>query len=256
MNYEDARHILGLPHVWDLKSLNKAFRSQAKRYHPDKNKSAEANLEFDLVRRAYEYLLVHDPSAAECKQAQKKDEGEVFYKELLNQFNDAKVAKLYSACKEVVSTAKDLLHDWKSKKQGCLFEHTIKVSLSQMLNDEMYVLKHKDESFYVPLWYPSVSFELESGDMLCANIDVDLPRECSVDDNNQLSVVVDTNSYKSFDVKQFLSPRCAQYDQQFDLSLFPSGASFTLPSAGLLRVDDSSDVLNIKDRQSVTFLFK
>ena len=253
MNYEDARDILGLPDVWDLKSLNKAFRSQAKRYHPDKNKSAEANLEFDLVRRAYEYLLMKEPGTVR----QKRMRDEIFYKELFDKFNDEKVAKLYSACKEVVSTAKELLQDWKSKKEEArLFEHTIKVNLSQMLNDEMYVLKHKGEIFYVPLWYPSVYYELENGDALSINIDVDLPEGCSIDDNNHLTVQISACERNVFDVKQFLSPRCPQYEQPFDLSVFPSGASFTLSSAGLLRVDDMYDVMNTKDRQYVSFLFK
>lgn len=253
MNYEDARDILGLPDVWDLKSLNKAFRSQAKRYHPDKNKSAEANLEFDLVRRAYEYLLSKEPGNIR----QKKVLDEIFYKELFDKFNDEKVAKLYSACKEVVSTAKDLLQDWHARKgKTTLFEHTIKVNLSQMLNDEMYVLKHKDELFYVPLWYPSVYFELENGDALSISIDVELPEGCSIDDNNNLTVGIPNCQRSQFDIKQYLSPRCEQFNQHFDLSIFPSGASFTLPSAGLLRVDDFYDAMNIKDRQSVTFLFK
>lgn len=253
MNYEDARDILGLPDVWDLKSLNKAFRSQAKRYHPDKNKSEEANLEFDLVRRAYEYLLSKETGNIR----QKKVLDEIFYKELFDKFNNEKVAKLYSACKEVVSTAKDLLQDWHAKKEKtCLFEHTIKVNLSQMLNDEMYVLKHKDELFYVPLWYPSVYFELDNGDCLSISIDVELPEGSYIDDNNNLTVEIPACVRSQFDIKQYLSPRCQQFNQQFDLNIFPSGASLTLPSAGLLRVDDFYNTMNIKNRQSVTLLFK
>lgn len=251
MNYEDARDILGLPDVWDLKSLNKAFRSQAKRYHPDKNKSSEANLEFDLVKRAYDYLLGNE--AANLKQ--KGGLGAKDYKEMFDQFSNEKVAKLYSACKEVVSTAKDLLQEWREKNKGSIIEYTIKVSLSQMLNDEMYLLKHINETFYVPLWYPNVYFELENGDMLSINIEVDLPSVCSIDDNNNLTVTV-PKVRDGFDVKQFLSPRCPQYNLQIDLSMFPCGASYTLPSVGLLRIDNCYDVMNIKDRQSVTFLFQ
>jgi len=253
MNYEDARDILGLPDVWDIKSLNKAFRLQARRFHPDKNKSSEANLEFDIVKRAYDYLLDH--KAGSPRDNSLLDDNN--YKELFDQFNNEKVAKLYSACKEVVSTAKDLLQEWKAKNKGHLFEHTIKVSLSQMLNDEMYVLKHKDETYYVPLWYPSVYFDLEDGDALSISIDVDLPDGCSIDDNNKLIIAVSPDYNKEgFDVQQFLSPRSPQYNQKFCLSMFSSGASFTLPSAGLLRVGDIYDEINIKDRQSVTFFFK
>ena len=251
MNYEDAREILGLPDVWDLKSLNKAFRSQAIRYHPDKNKSAEANLEFDLVRRAYEYLLKKEP----CGNRQKRVLDEIFYKELFDKFNDEKVAKLYSACKEVVSTAKDLLQEWKATKKS-EFEYTIKVNLSQMLNDEIYVLKHKEELYYVPLWYPNVYFELDNGDVLNINMDVHVPEKCSIDDNNLLTVEVPCYKRDAFDIKQFLSPRCQQYNQDFDLSKFPSGTSITLHSAGLLRVDSFYEVMNIKERQSVTFTFQ
>jgi Ca2+-dependent lipid-binding protein len=49
--------ILGLPDNASDEEIRKAFRKKAKQYHPDVNKSPDANARFILIKKAYEILI-------------------------------------------------------------------------------------------------------------------------------------------------------------------------------------------------------
>ena len=54
---KDYLSILGLSHDFDDKELKKAFRREARRWHPDLNKNdLNAEERFKLINEAYEYL--------------------------------------------------------------------------------------------------------------------------------------------------------------------------------------------------------
>jgi DnaJ-class molecular chaperone len=58
---KDYLSILGLPHDFDDKELKKAFRREARKWHPDLNKNdINAEERFKLINEAYEYL--RDPN--------------------------------------------------------------------------------------------------------------------------------------------------------------------------------------------------
>jgi len=58
---KDYLSILGLSHDFDDKELKKAFRREARRWHPDLNKNdLNAEERFKLINEAYEYL--RDPN--------------------------------------------------------------------------------------------------------------------------------------------------------------------------------------------------
>ncbi len=58
---KDFLSILGLSHDYDEKELKKAFRREARKWHPDLNKNdLNAEERFKLINEAYEYLS--DPS--------------------------------------------------------------------------------------------------------------------------------------------------------------------------------------------------
>ena len=59
---KDYLSILGLPPDFDDKELKKAFRREARKWHPDLNKNdINAEERFKLINEAYEYL--RDPNA-------------------------------------------------------------------------------------------------------------------------------------------------------------------------------------------------
>ena len=54
---KDYLSILGLPHDFDNRELKKAFRREARKWHPDLNKNdLNAEERFKLINQAYEYL--------------------------------------------------------------------------------------------------------------------------------------------------------------------------------------------------------
>ena len=54
---KDFLSILGLTHDYDGKELKKAFRREARKWHPDLNKNdLNAEERFKLINEAYEYL--------------------------------------------------------------------------------------------------------------------------------------------------------------------------------------------------------
>ena len=58
---KDYLSILGLSHDFDHKELKKAFRREARKWHPDLNKNdLNAEERFKLINEAYEYL--RDPN--------------------------------------------------------------------------------------------------------------------------------------------------------------------------------------------------
>ena len=55
---KDYLSILGLSHDFDNKELKKAFRREARKWHPDLNKNdRNAEEQFKLVSEAYEFLM-------------------------------------------------------------------------------------------------------------------------------------------------------------------------------------------------------
>lgn len=55
--------ILGIDETATADEVKKAFRRLAKKYHPDQNDAADAELKFIIIRDAYEKIVKHlDPS--------------------------------------------------------------------------------------------------------------------------------------------------------------------------------------------------
>ena len=57
---KDYLSILGLSHDFDGKELKRAFRREARKWHPDLNKNdLNAEERFKLINEAYELSLIH-----------------------------------------------------------------------------------------------------------------------------------------------------------------------------------------------------
>lgn len=244
MNYNDARFILGLPQVWDRRELRNAYKSKALLYHPDKNPSKEANFEFDLVRRAYLYL-----QDKECLTTNESKKDILSMMSSFNLLDEAKVSRLFDACKEVINVTKDLMSEWRELKKGSSVEKTIRTNLKQMLNDEMYVMNFNSERLYVPLWYPHVHFELSNDTILSVTIITDLPENISIDDDNVIHVIIKKG--QPFDIKSVISPRAICYNKIPNIQDTEIGKKIILKSAGLLKICDDKEDMNVSIRQDI-----
>ena len=87
MNYKTAINLL----EFDKKEINetdikKRYKFMALKYHPDKNKSVNANTKFNEIKDAYEYLMKYEgymDTENECIEEEKQENN---YNSLLYQF--------------------------------------------------------------------------------------------------------------------------------------------------------------------------
>lgn len=96
MNYKRACDILDIPNdLFCQTTLKRQYRVKALLYHPDKNKSDNATIQFQQVTSAYEYLLKYegymDEDGSDCEADEPGDSNIVYekvgkYKDLLSSF--------------------------------------------------------------------------------------------------------------------------------------------------------------------------
>ena len=262
MNYKKATTILGLPNDWNSEMLKKAYRKSALRYHPDKNPSTEASLQFDLVKRAFEYLVkteqynrkTDSKNMSEINPVDGFDDITCLF-DKIRPFDPDKLQKLFGACKTVVGITKDIVKEAISKKENKEERYELEVNLQQMLDDNVYMLKHNEKPLLVPLWFDEIYFdkENESDDIVSVSIIPQLPSNVKLNESNHLIVEVPMKDLSSFDVKQFQSCNVEKID--LDLSKMKTGGKITLWNVGLLKISDTVDnKINTKERQGVTFV--
>jgi curved DNA-binding protein CbpA len=86
--FENYFKILGIPADADEKTLKKAFRQLALKYHPDVNKAADANQRFQEICEAYEVVLRHIQNQTTFY-TYRREEPEYTYEDVLREAREA-----------------------------------------------------------------------------------------------------------------------------------------------------------------------
>lgn len=270
MNYKQATTILGLTGKWDKDMLKKAYRKSALRYHPDKNSSTEASMQFDMVKNAFEYLLLHSEydyanthmnSANTNANTNKKDDNYMFDKEaakeeLIKLFNmirpmqPEKVDQLFNACKTVIGITKDIVKENLKKEDKKEVKYELEVTLQQMLNDTVYTLKHNNKDYKIPLWFDELCFE-EENEIININIIPLIKNNITINSDNHITIQLTTEDVKTFDVKHIQSINSNQI--KIDITKLTKDAKLTLWNVGLLKIAyKDNGKIDMSERQGVT----
>lgn len=87
MKYSDAISILELEYeIINETSIKKKYKFMALKYHPDKNKSEDANNKFNEIKEAYDYLMTYEGYADSHEEYFEEEKTEENYNSLLYQF--------------------------------------------------------------------------------------------------------------------------------------------------------------------------
>lgn len=223
MDFKTALDILEVSEPYTKKTLKKQYFKKALQHHPDKTNDPNSNTEFIKIREAYNYLSNSLDSSVNDGHINDN------YFDIIEQLiNIVKKSKLNST-KEIVnvilencqmlslSTFEKIDKQTALKIFGyiekysetlCIDEHTVEKfreiireklqddeliilnpSIDNLLNSDVYVLKHKAFTYYIPLWHDEVTYDAE-GHTLFVKCIPQLPEHIYIDEHNNIHVSV------------------------------------------------------------------
>ena len=222
MNFTDACDILNLKIIFTERELKHNYYTKALKYHPDKNLDIDTKKRFQEILDAYQFLKENKNIQEDIEYTEDNDEHS--YMNILNQFINGIVDKnidvtrflsivnnKYSelSCEILKQFPKQVLlrlHKFTSlyaealhinkeiiiQLDNLIQEHTkddilmiLNPTIDNLLNDEVYKLVYKDETYYVPLWHHELVYEL-SNNYLIIECEPKLPSHITLDQHNNI----------------------------------------------------------------------
>lgn len=225
MNYNKATNILDLKHEFTEKELKHNYYLKALQYHPDKNDDDHAKIHFQEILDAYNFLSDIDLKR-EIENSENSENSENNYSNILEKFLNGILNKnvnksqfisiLNNKCSEItielldhfskntllqfhnfIIQYSDILHINKEiveKIELLIKNYTnndivfpLNPSLENLMNDEIYILNHDNETYYIPTWHHELVYEL-SQNFLVIQCQPILPEHITLDQYNNLYV--------------------------------------------------------------------
>ena len=220
MNYHKACDILKLGLSYDEKELKTTYYKLALKYHPDKCKEKGAEEKFKKIKEAYEYLLKHK----DFKPINGYDNYKIIIKDAIkilipginwnDTFIDSTIHGILNGCtkvslkifkkiskdkqmeiylflsnySEIFNIKKDILERMLEIIKTNLKGDNIIIlnpNIEDLLNSTIYKLKVSERTFYIPLWWKELTYDLSGNDIIVQCIP-ELEPHITIDDNNNI----------------------------------------------------------------------
>jgi len=221
MNNEMARLALDIDKyvVITPEILKKQYRIKALMYHPDKNKSQDANDQFRQIHEAYQFLshnnkppenqtyvdllkeFLHNNSPIVHiivnKLTQLCEEKAVKFIETIDKQILIDIYKLLVSNKDILHIPDILINEMKRiliAKTSTDERIILNPSLEDLMLDNLYKLVVNEQTYLIPLWHHELVYD-NSGSDLYVKCNPILPDHVKIDEMNNLIVSLQYNIY-------------------------------------------------------------
>ena len=277
-----------------MSDIKKKYHALALQYHPDKNNNDECSKEiFQQINEAYECLQREIPRY-QHKEKEREDEDPNNYIQMLKTFVEGLwegkselfstiVSDIVMGCKTLsltlferldketslemymfLSKYKMILHisqETLEKVKEIVLEKCasdqiffLNPGLEDLLQNNVYVLEHGGQSFFVPLWYSELVFDAKEGGEIIVKCIPELPENVTIDEYNNLIVKIEL----AFTLSLFEEKSRVVYvgGKKFTIPLekmkWKCIQRITFPCSGITKTNDS-DFHSTEPRGNVTF---
>jgi hypothetical protein len=285
MDFREACNILDIKPPFSLCDLKKSYYRAALIHHPDRNQGDDlSNIKFQRIGEAYTLLgkyLEFEADDFETSQDydsiikrfvqnvmgfDRSEQADMFKNVIagcrkitletfkgLDKHSAVKIFKYierYSSLLGINAALLDSMRNIIREKMRNDTFITLNPDISNVFNQEVYVLQHNENIFYVPLWHDEVCYDV-SGSSLIVRCVPDIPKHMSIDQNNDVHIHVSTSmnailSKKNMNVKLgeevFEIPVCDLKIRKYQI--------YTFKKQGIPRIN-IDDAFNTKNKGNI-----